>query len=128
MPLTNPVEKAAYMKQYRLANKQKLSDNNKRWYANLRREVLSHYSNGDIRCNCCGESEYMFMALDHVNGGGTQHRIALGSKAIYSRLKQDGYPDGFQVLCHNCNSAKGYYGMCPHIRYKESLVKGEING
>lgn len=124
MPLADPIEKAKYMKAYRLRHKERLSKMNKAWYASLRREVLGHYSKGKIECNCCGEDEYMFMALDHINGGGTQHRLQLGSKAIYSRLKQDGYPDGFQVLCHNCNSAKGYYGGCPH---KESLVKGEIN-
>lgn len=41
-----------------------------------------------------------------------------------SWLKTNGYPDGFQTLCHNCNMAKGFYGICPH---KEKLVMGDIN-
>lgn len=65
------------------------------------------------------------MALDHVDGGGTQHRLKMGSKNIFSFLRQQGYPEGFQVLCHNCNAAKGFYGGCPH---KEKIVKGEVDG
>lgn len=30
-------------------------------------------------------------------------------------IKND-FPDVFQVLCHNCNQAIGYYGSCPHKR------------
>ncbi len=37
-----------------------------------------------------------------------------GGSVLYSWLKKQGYPPGFQVLCHNCNLAKGYYGACPH--------------
>jgi hypothetical protein len=33
-------------------------------------------------------------------------------------LKRNGYPKGFRVLCHNCNSARGLYGYCPHKRRK----------
>lgn len=29
-------------------------------------------------------------------------------------LRRNNYPNGFQVLCHNCNMAKGFYGKCPH--------------
>lgn len=28
--------------------------------------------------------------------------------------RKNNYPKGFQVLCHNCNLAKGFYGKCPH--------------
>jgi hypothetical protein len=29
-------------------------------------------------------------------------------------LIREKLPDGFRVLCHNCNQAIGYYGVCPH--------------
>ena len=28
--------------------------------------------------------------------------------------RKNNYPEGFQVLCSNCNFAKGKYGSCPH--------------
>lgn len=84
----------------------------------LRLDVLSHYTIGDsIKCNCCGIDTIEFMAIDHINGGGHQHRKSLGVGGnFYSWLKRNNYPPGFQVLCHNCNLAKGFYGECPHVR------------
>jgi hypothetical protein len=29
-------------------------------------------------------------------------------------LARNGFPDGYRVLCHNCNMALGQYGYCPH--------------
>ncbi len=59
------------------------------------------------------------LGADHdVNGGGTQHRNASGSRGsrLYLWLEKNGYPEGFRVLCHNCNMALGFYGYCPHER------------
>lgn len=28
------------------------------------------------------------------------------------------FPKKFQLLCHNCNQAIGYYGSCPHRSVK----------
>ena len=78
-----------------------------------RRKCLEHYSDGTVACKCCNENTYEFLSLDHINGGGTQHRRIL-RKRIESWLVQNNFPEGYQVLCHNCNMAKGYYGKCPH--------------
>lgn len=73
------------------------------------------------RCACCGEDRFEFLAIDHVEGGGTQHRKEVGSGTrFYYWLKREGFPAGFRVLCHNCNSALAYYGECPHQREKEA--------
>ena len=77
----------------------------------LRADVLTGYGG---RCKCCGIGEIKFLSIDHVNGGGNRQRKA-GIK-IYSWLRNNNYPLGFQVLCHNCNLAKGFYGECPHKR------------
>ena len=29
----------------------------------------------------------------------------------------------FQVLCHNCNMSKGFYGYCPHEKERENEIK-----
>ena len=83
----------------------------------LRVEALRHYSDNTMQCACCGESEIDFLALDHINGGGGKHRKEVGRGYRFIRwLQKNNYPDGFQVLCHNCNQAKSYYDGCPHMR------------
>jgi hypothetical protein len=76
-----------------------------------RRAVLDHYGQ---QCACCGESQEEFLVVDHVDGGGTAHRREIPSSRIYFWLKNNGFPPGFQILCHNCNYAKFRYGRCPH--------------
>lgn len=87
------------------------NDNHKR----LKLAVIAEYGG---RCVCCGESEPMFLTIDHIYGGGASHRreIGGGSNTLYKFLKRNNYPkDDFQLLCFNCNCAKGFYGVCPHI-------------
>jgi len=110
-------EKAkAYNKAYKEKHKDRLTARNKVTYKEYRLKVLNHYSQGNVECKCCGEKQYEFLSLDHIDGGGNKHRKELGSKYIYSYLIQDNFPIGYQVLCHNCNMAKSYYGKCPHTK------------
>jgi hypothetical protein len=79
--------------------------------------VLTHYSGGSIECNCCGEREIEFLSLDHVKGGGNQHRKQIGE--IYKWAIDNGFPSGFQVLCMNCNWGRNRFEEgCPHRRVK----------
>ena len=80
----------------------------------LRAEALMRY--GRI-CACCGEERREFLALDHINGDGAEHRRGMprGGLAVPLDLKRRGWPDGIQILCHNCNSAKQFEGICPHV-------------
>ena len=77
-----------------------------------KREAVLNYYGG--RCACCGESQYEFLAIDHIEGGGRKHLEQIGQRII-DYLVKNNLPKGFQVLCHNCNMAKGLYGQCPHI-------------
>jgi len=78
-------------------------------------QVLTHYSAGAMCCNCCGESGYEFLCIDHIDGGGHQHRKDVGNGITFLRwLINNQYPAGFQILCHNCNMARAFYGECPH--------------
>lgn len=78
-------------------------------------EVLTHYGNGVMECSCCGENTFEFLGLDHINGGGNQHRKNIKTTRVYDYLRRNKFPEGFQVLCHNCNMAKGFRGRCPHV-------------
>src|SRR5258706_10294724 len=98
--------------------RQRKAEHNRQRWARIWRDVLSHYSGGDPVCACCGESHYEFLALDHVNGGGRSERKQRGAKMQWRWLQILNYPDGYQVLCHNCNNAKHVYGESPHRAQK----------
>lgn len=92
-------------------DKEKIKAKNLRY----RIEVLNHYSNGLICCNCCGERNLEFLTLDHINNDGAKHRkeITKGNSVIHW-VRANNFPEGFQVLCMNCNWAKSKYHGCPH--------------
>ena len=79
----------------------------------IRLEILAGYGG---RCVCCGETHPAFLALDHIRGTTGPERAKERKSGIswYLKLRREGYPNHIQVLCHNCNSAKGFYGACPH--------------
>lgn len=89
-------------------------------YYGMRLRVLKHY--GD-KCACCGENTEAFLCLDHINGGGNQHRKEFKSKvfSLYKWIENNNFPGGFQILCSNCNMAKHTKGVCPHQNQRLSL-------
>jgi hypothetical protein len=83
----------------------------------LRVAAFIAYSGDPPRCVCCGETALEFLTLDHMNGDGAAERLANPKNVgvgLYRRLRQQGWPEGFQTLCFNCNSALGMFGYCPH--------------
>jgi len=72
----------------------------------LRIEVFSHYAKGKISCNECHESNLKFLAIDHIPGRKSYGMIDRDGDALWRKLRQNNYPSGYQVLCHNCNSIK----------------------
>lgn len=84
------------------------------WLQRLKFKTFQAYSN---RCACCGERQPEFLSIDHIGGGGKQHRATLspGSSSLYLDLQRRGHPqEGFRLLCHNCNQSLGVHGYCPH--------------
>ena len=80
----------------------------------LRLKVFAAYGN---ECRCCGEVRYEFLSIDHVNGAGQAHRKRRehgGQGETFYRHLLNAKPEDIQLLCHNCNQAKGWYGKCPH--------------
>lgn len=72
---------------------------------------------GGPKCVCCGETLIEGLTIDHINGDGAACRRETnhgGGLALYSWLKKNNYPPGFQVLCGTCNWAKGTGDHCPH--------------
>lgn len=69
--------------------------------------VISHYSDGTMRCALCPEDRIGALTIDHVGGGGTAHRrsigLTCGGTRFYDWLEKNQFPSGYRVLCSNCN-------------------------
>lgn len=98
------------MKDYWRKNPEKRQRNRRKVIEKLRLEVLTHYGGSPPECVCCGETEIRFLTIDHIEGNGAKHRREIkisGGFGFYYWLKRNNFPEGFQVLCSNCNMAKG---------------------
>jgi len=96
----------------------------------IKKQVFDYYGG---KCACCGETEFLFLTLDHINNDGAEHRRqlaeqkghnnyrrGLGNDHVYRELVTTNFKDAdrFQVLCYNCNCGKRGNGgiFCPHIK------------
>ena len=99
-------------------SREKMNETNKVAARKRRQVVLSFYGGNPPKCQCCGEQEYRFLTIDHMNNDGTNHRRELGinsSTDLYIWLIHSDFPKEFQVLCMNCNFGKRMNdGICPH--------------
>ena len=87
----------------------------------LKRDILYYYGNGKLSCLCCGESEFKFLTIDHINNNGAKDRkiVRRTGHNLYRYLKKNKYPLGYQTLCFNCNSGRALNkGVCPHKEMK----------
>ena len=81
-------------------------------YEKKRKKIVDTYGG---KCACCGEDEYLFLQLDHVNNDGAAHRRELGKTNIVDWIVRNNYPKSIQVLCANCNMCKRVNkGVCIH--------------
>ena len=85
----------------------------------MRSDCIKAYGN---KCECCGEKIERFLTIDRIDETSENHHYktwrngskSKGGQVLYVWLKHHNYPKGFQVLCFNCNTAKFYFGECPH--------------
>ena len=113
------VENSKYQKDYFVKNKSKISERNKKYRLSIKIEVLTHYSKGIPKCECCDERYLEFLGIDHINGGGKKDRVNYkGGSRFYYYLKKNDYPEGHRVLCQNCNLSLGVFGYCPHKKFR----------
>ena len=93
----------------------------------LKTEMFGYYCDGKIKCKHCGEDEIGLLTIDHVNGGGNKHRKENGINGagynFYCLLKRNNYPNGFQVLCWNCQFKKRLKEIAPANPTKRQMQK-----
>jgi len=132
--IKNRERRRIYNKKYREENKDKIrqkqkeyyeknriklikasNERSKIWSQKIKYEVLSHYSHLSTPvCRQCGMSDIRTLSIDHIKGGGGDHRRELfgknrkGGRHFYRWLQDNNYPEGYQVLCMNCQWIKRY--------------------
>ena len=109
----NHARMMARRKEWRQLNLEIFHEREKQKNRARKEKVVAAYGG---KCSCCGETHVEFLTIDHIHGGGRKHRSEL-SKAgttMYQWLINHKFPDGFRLLCSNCNLAFGLYGKCPH--------------
>ncbi len=128
---------AAYQKEWRLRNPEKTKEYHRRWlerHPERRKEVARNWrrrNNPKVNayafvarrklksavvkiyggaCACCGESEQIFLTIDHTNGNGRAHRKEMGNNDnLYRLLIRNGKPlPDYRLMCWNCT--------CGHAR------------
>ena len=124
----------ATVKKYEQSEKGKATGKRNSFLAEKRNQaiqlkVLRYYSklhsNSEIPCcRCCGLNDHTdFLALDHIQGRyemdsihelvKIEYKSALFARDLFKWIKDNNYlsdlkTEYFQILCHNCNFAKGY--------------------
>ena len=90
----------------------------------IREEVFTIYGKS---CECCGNSELLFLIIDHINGGGNKEvRSSFGSSWYRSLIKEfqatGARRTDLRTLCYNCNMGRQRNGgVCPHAENSRVL-------
>jgi len=67
-----------------------------------RLEILSYYSNGELKCSMCGYDNPASLEINHLDGDGRKHHKKINGD-IVRYIRENNNPDEFNVLCGNCN-------------------------
>ena len=100
----NPIIYRKSAKKYYESHKEEIAKYKRERNELFKTQVLEHY--GPI-CACCGETHKEFLTVDHVNGEGYIHRKNTKLPRSSEWLARNNFPEGFQILCMNCNYLKG---------------------
>lgn len=105
------------LKQYRKDKKEHIQRIGRDYRVKERDEVFTYY--GGYRCHCecrCSEINPLMLTIDHMNNDGAKHRKEIGPGKLYRWLIRNNFPEGFQVLCYNCNVGRWRNkGKCPRL-------------
>ena len=106
--LTHRDKMKLYFRRYRTLNNKRINETARRSRLAAKANAFDAY--GGRKCCWCGEDDTRVLTIDHIDNNGSKHIDNKGHRMTGNRmsnwLKKNNYPDGFQVLCMNCNTAK----------------------
>lgn len=100
----NNPEKAIRVTIYKSKHKNKINEQNRKYYQKLLSMVIKGYGG---ECLFCKENNPDMLVLHHVNEDGKEHRKEEGKTghAIYRWIIENDFPDEIVLLCANCHLA-----------------------
>ena len=107
----NPQARVRDSKEWRKRNLERANATQSARITRRRLAVIAGYGG---KCICCGESDEVFLTVEHVNGGGRQHRKGRCSDWLYKLILDGNFPPEYTILCMNCNWATRKGKPCPH--------------
>ena len=114
----HPGESRRRSREYNAKHKPERARYRKQRYVSLKRAVFAHYG---LRCQCCGETDWRFLCIDHTYSNGREHRKTMGragGETLFRWIIAHNYPSWLQLLCFNCNLGRQFFGgpahVCPH--------------
>lgn len=127
----------AYSKKYYVKNAEKHNAHGRENTQKLKKEVLTYYGNGEMKCVLCGFDNPFALTIDHINGNGAKHRKQIGGGGMktYLWLKRNNYPEEYRTLCANCqlieylsNQFPALLGQKPPEETGETLTPANMQG
>lgn len=122
--MQTPDEKKEYMRVYHQTHREQMNGYGKKNYPKYKeskreyqRGLTNKYKHAFLEmygesCSCCGETIFDFLTIEHKQG---QMKINRRTGLVaYRDAVKEYRPDLYEVLCWNCNCAKGKLGYCPH--------------
>ena len=115
--IANPEKVKEINARYNEKNKLRIRMRNRLWHTRNKlaksakherdkEAVINVLTNGEGTCRWCGQGDLDVLCLDHINDDGAAHRRTIRTTNSYQWIIKHGYPEGFQVLCFNCNMKK----------------------
>lgn len=102
-------EKFVYSKRLYQKNKETKKEYQRKLTREYKQSFLDMYGG---KCACCGETIFDFLTIEHKQG--QQKATRRTGLVAYRDSVKEYRPDLYEVLCWNCNCAKGKLGYCPH--------------
>ena len=97
---------------WRIEHSERTNDQRRSKHTERKELIVAEYGG---KCACCGESDFRFLTIDHVgNNGSEERKQGIRASRLYYKIIREQFPATYQILCYNCNCAKGVYGICPH--------------
>lgn len=125
-----------YMREYSRTHRKQANEGAKKNYPKYKenkreyqRELTNRYKNQFLEmygnaCSCCGETIFDFLTIEHKQGQMKATRRT--GLVAYRDAVKEYRPDSYEVLCWNCNCAKGKLGYCPH-KPPETIIPYKIH-
>lgn len=111
MPFKSLKDKQMHNKTYHQAHSSEVNMRHGQRELEIKEECLTHYSNGELACVKCAFNDIRALSIDHIEGDGAEHRRLNHCKRgapFYRWLRRNGYPEGYQTLCMNCQWIKRF--------------------